>query len=109
MSFSLTLIILFCDFLGMVLDKWRQHGRMDRSSLHSVQLDQERVTPTGLQFQDKKERCGGMHIVHGLEPLFTVPLLFTQKKDIPTHFLSQSVKQSSLLVYSLFEKKLLHI
>lgn len=75
---------------------------MDQSSLRSVQLDQERVTPTGLQFQDKKEHYDGMHIVHGLEPLFTVLLLFTQKKDTPTHFLSQSVKQSSLLVYTLF-------
>ncbi|GKD48796.1 hypothetical protein Tco_1277772, partial [Tanacetum coccineum] len=44
------------------------------------------------------EEDGGMHTGHGLEPLFTVLLLFTQKKDIPTHFLSQSVKHSLLLV-----------
>lgn len=66
------LISIVCDFSGMVLDKCWQHGQMDQSSSHNAQLDQVGVTPTGLQFRDKKERCGGMHIAHGLGPLFTV-------------------------------------
>ncbi|MBA0729751.1 hypothetical protein Golax_022551, partial [Gossypium laxum] len=37
-------------------------------TIHCVRLDREEVTLTDLQFKDKKEHCGGMLTVHGLEP-----------------------------------------
>jgi FtsP/CotA-like multicopper oxidase with cupredoxin domain len=46
----------------------------------------------------KRGHCGGMLIVHGLEPPFMEPSLFVLNKDIPTHSLSQSVKHPFFLV-----------
>lgn len=43
---------------------------MDQNLSLSAQLDQERVTPTGLPFKDRKGLFGGTLIARGSGPLF---------------------------------------
>lgn len=71
---------------------------MDLNLSHSVQLDQGRVIRIGSQYKGKKGHFGGMHTVHGLEPLSMELLLFIQKKEIPIHSKSQSAKPPYFLV-----------
>ncbi|MCE3051414.1 hypothetical protein HAX54_049770, partial [Datura stramonium] len=54
----------------MGLGKSEQDGQMDQNLSLSVQLDQERVTLTGLPFKDRKGLFGGTPTAHGSGPLF---------------------------------------
>ena len=76
----------------MVFGKWEPDGLMDQNLWLSAQLDQEEVTPTGSQFKDKKEHCGGMLTAHGLEPLFMELWSSVPEKENHTLSLSQSAK-----------------
>ena len=82
----------------MAFDKWELDGQMDQNLWLSAQLDQEEVTPTGSQFKDNKEHCGGMLTAHGLEPPFMELWSSVLEMANPTLSLRQNVKRQLYLV-----------
>jgi len=67
-------------------------GQMDLPTSHSVQFREARVMCTILLSLAKEEHCGGMHISHGLEQPFMVPLSFFPKDMFLTLSLNPSGK-----------------
>jgi hypothetical protein len=59
--------------IGMVLRTQEIHGRMARSTSHSVPFNQDQTSPTKSYFLTRKEPSGGMLTASGHVPVFMVP------------------------------------